>query len=100
MVRPGTLVVNAARGSLVDEGALYDALAAGRLGGAALDVYATEPYQPAAPDKDLRTLPNVVLTPHVGSNTAEANARMARASLQNVRHFLFGELGELTRVDV
>lgn len=77
-------VVNTARGAVVDEGALFDALAAGQLAGAALDVFAREPYEPAAPGKDFRTLPNVILTPHVGSSTVEACERMARRALRNL----------------
>ena len=70
-----------------------------RLGGAALDVFEHEPYRPVATDKDLRTLDNVVLTPHIGSNTREANQRMAVASLDNVRQFLADRWERLTRVD-
>lgn len=94
----GALLVNTARGSVVDEAALYDALVDGRLDGAALDVFEHEPYEPVHPEKDLRRLPNVVMTPHVGSNTREANARMAQACLENIRHFLAGRMSELTRV--
>ena len=67
--------------------------------GAGLDVFQAEPYVPLAPDKDLRQLDNVLLTPHVGSNTREANRRMAEASLANARAFLAGRLDQLTRVD-
>lgn len=97
-MRPGALLVNTARGSVIDEPALYDALAAGHLKGAALDVYAREPYQPADPNRDLRTLPNVLLTPHVGSNTAECNARMATAVIRNLTAFADGRLDDLNRV--
>jgi phosphoglycerate dehydrogenase-like enzyme len=69
---------------VVDERALFDALASGRIAGAALDVFVREPYEPAAPGRDLRTLPNVILTPHVGSSTVEACARMAQRALRNV----------------
>ncbi len=99
-LRPTALLINTARGSVLDEEALYDALAAGRLAGAALDVFAVEPYRPAHPDKDLRRLDNVALTPHVGSNTREANARMATACLANVRHFLAGHYDQMNRVDL
>jgi phosphoglycerate dehydrogenase-like enzyme len=99
LMRPGAILVNTSRGSVVDEAALYDALAGGRLGGAALDVLAEEPYRPADPAKDLRTLPNVILTPHVASNTFEANERMARTALENVRRFFTGRMDGLTRVD-
>jgi phosphoglycerate dehydrogenase-like enzyme len=70
-------LVNTARGAVVDEAALYDAIAEGRLGGAALDVFDKEPYVPVDEAHDLRTLERVVLVPHVGSNTAQANRRMA-----------------------
>jgi phosphoglycerate dehydrogenase-like enzyme len=98
-MKAGALLINTARGAVLDEAALFDALEERRLGGAALDVFEQEPYRPVAPDKDLRTLENVVLTPHIGSNTREANQRMAVASLQNVRHFLAGRQERLTRVD-
>ena len=70
---PFGIVVNVARGSIIDETALIAALAAGRLGGAALDVYADEPNVPQA----LRQCPNVVLTPHMASATVETRKRMA-----------------------
>jgi lactate dehydrogenase-like 2-hydroxyacid dehydrogenase len=97
-LRPDALLVNTARGSVLDEAALYDALASGRLGGAGLDVFETEPYRPAAEGKDLRTLANVVLTPHIGSNTRQANRRMAESCLANVLHFFAGRHEQLTRV--
>jgi len=99
LMKPTAVLVNTARGTVIDEAALYDALAAGQLAGAGLDVFAQEPYQPVAPDKDLRRLENVVLTPHVGSNTREANLRMAQSALTNVRHFLAGQMDRLARVD-
>lgn len=70
-LRPGAYVVNAARGGSVDEEALLEALAAGRLGGAYLDTFAREPYH-----GPLAELENVLLTPHVGSYAREARARM------------------------
>ncbi len=96
-MKPGAILINTARGGVVCENALYDALAAGRLGAAGLDVFACEPYRPASPDRDLRRLDNVVLTPHVGSNTAAANRRMAVACVENVRAFLAGRMGEVRR---
>lgn len=88
-------LVNTARGAVVDEAALFDALAAGRLAGAALDVYWREPYEPVAAGKDFRTLSNVILTPHVGSSTREACGRMAAQALHNIRLAEAGRYGEM-----
>ena len=79
--------------------ALYDALAGGMLSAAGLDVFESEPYRPHCPDRDLRTLENVLLTPHIASNTREANERMARVCLDNIRNFFAGRLESLNRVD-
>ncbi len=95
LLPPRCWVVNTARGSVVDEAALYDALATGRLAGAALDVFAREPYEPAEPERDLRRLPNVILTPHVGSSTREAAERMAQRALQNLRWAQCGQWEEM-----
>lgn len=97
-MKPGALLVNTARGSIVEEDALYDFLQAGPLGGAALDVFENEPYKPVTAGKDLRTLENVVLTPHIGSNTHEANQRMAQRALKNVELFFLGQTGPMDRV--
>ncbi len=97
-IKKGAFLVNTARGRLIDETALYDALATDHLAGAAIDVFETEPYQPINPDKDLRKLDNVVLTPHVSSNTIETNERMASSCLENIANFFAGRLDNLTRV--
>ncbi|HRU69985.1 MAG TPA: NAD(P)-dependent oxidoreductase [Kiritimatiellia bacterium] len=97
-MKRGSVLVNAGRGGIVDEAALYDALASGHLDGAASDVFVTEPYVPAVPDKDLRLLPNMVLTPHSGSNTAEANARMAASAVRQAAAFFAGDNHLLHRV--
>lgn len=81
---PEGRLVNVARGSLVDEAALIELLAAGRLGGAALDVFADEPRVPEA----LRALPNVVLSPHQGSATHRTRRAMGDLVLANLAaHF-------------
>lgn len=87
-MKKGSFFINSARGALVDEIALYDALASGHLGGAALDVFQEEPYIPMDAKKDLRALDNVFLTPHIGSNTAESNHAMASTAAQNIMEFL------------
>ena len=92
-----TWLVNTARGAVVDEAALFESLAAGRIAGAALDVFAREPYVPAEGSGDLRSLANVILTPHVGSNTVESNRRMAERALQNIQ---FAQAGEFERMDL
>jgi glyoxylate reductase len=97
LMRPHAWLINTARGIVVDEVALYEALAGNRLAGAAMDVFDREPYQPADPAHDFRTLPNVILTPHVGSHTPEANGGMASRALQNILH---AEAGEFSRMDL
>lgn len=77
-------LINTARGAVVDEKALYEAIVAGMISGAALDVFEREPYVPVDPDKDLRTLKNVIMTPHIGSSTQEACDRMAAQAISNI----------------
>jgi phosphoglycerate dehydrogenase-like enzyme len=74
LVKKGVLIINTARGALIDDAALAKALQDGRVGGAALDVYDPEPL-PA--DSVLRTASNVLLTPHLAASTVEAQARVA-----------------------
>lgn len=74
-MKPNAFLINTARGSLIDERALFQALNTRSIAGAALDVYRNEPY--TAGNDDLRSLDNCVLTPHCASNTEEANRRMA-----------------------
>jgi D-3-phosphoglycerate dehydrogenase len=87
LVKPGVRLVNAARGGIVDEGALASALADGRVAGAALDVYAREPCT----DSPLFGLPNVVVTPHLGASTHEAQEKAGTQVARSVRLALAGE---------
>ncbi|HET7217539.1 MAG TPA: NAD(P)-dependent oxidoreductase [Vicinamibacterales bacterium] len=96
-MQPHAWLINTARGMVVDEKALYDAVKGHRIAGAALDVYDIEPYKPVDSSRDLRTLSNVILTPHVGSHTPDANGRMATRALENI---LLAEAGEFGRMDL
>ena len=84
----GAFVINAARGGILDESALIDALDSGALAGAGLDVYATEPL-PA--DSPLRRHDRVLLSPHAGGATREAQGRLIGAVVDNVRRAVSGE---------
>lgn len=97
LLRPHAWLINTARGSVVDEVALYDALAAHEIAGLATDVFAREPYEPVDRARDLRTLDNVILIPHIGSNTADANRRMSERALRNITLF---EAGDIAGMDL
>jgi D-3-phosphoglycerate dehydrogenase len=86
---PGAIVVNTARGGLIDEAALVAALTAGRLGGAALDVTAVEPLPAEHP---LRAAPRLMLTPHAAALTDGAFRAMGVAAARNILDFLDGTL--------
>lgn len=85
-MKPGAILVNTARGGVVDEEALAEALSSGHLGGAGLDVFADEPRVPEA----LLRLENVVLTPHLGSGTRETRASMSRMVLDEIERVALG----------
>lgn len=86
-MKPGSYLINTARGGIVDHDALAEALREGRLAGAGLDVYPHEPQVPSA----LLDLENVVLLPHLGSANAETRIAMGMKALANVEAFAKGE---------
>jgi D-3-phosphoglycerate dehydrogenase len=83
--KPGLIVINAARGGIVDEAALFDALESGQVGAAGLDVFVEEP--PAA-GHPLVNHPNVICTPHLGASTEQAQINVSVAVAEQVRDFL------------
>ena len=86
-MKPSAYIINVARGGVVDEAALAEALAAGTIAGAAVDVYSSEP--PAA-DNPLLGAPHIILTPHLGASTTEAQTRVAVEAAEQVREVLAG----------
>jgi phosphoglycerate dehydrogenase-like enzyme len=91
-MKPGAILVNAARGGIVDEAALADALRAGQLGGAAVDVYSSEP--PGADNPLLQlsggAADRVILTPHIAGVTRQSAGYLFRAAWENVERVLGG----------
>jgi glyoxylate reductase len=86
-MKPDAVLINTARGPIVDQTALYDAVKAGRIGGAALDVFEKEPIPT---DDPLLALPNVVVSPHLGSATIETRQRMADLAVDNLLAYFQG----------
>jgi len=86
-MKPEAYLVNTARGPIVDQRALYEAVKGGRIAGAALDVLEEEP---PSPDDPLLSLPNVIITPHIGSATRETRDAMGRLAVQNLLDCLEG----------
>jgi D-3-phosphoglycerate dehydrogenase len=87
LMKPTAILINTARGAIVDEAALIDALAARRIAGAGLDVFSAEPLPPGHP---LANLPNVVITPHCAGITPEALEAGLHMAVENIWEFLAG----------
>jgi len=87
-MKPGAMLVNVARGKLVDDEALVEALSAGRVGGAALDVFSQEPLDPASPYWDL---PNVIITPHTSGAMQDYWTPLVALFSENLRRFENGD---------
>jgi (S)-sulfolactate dehydrogenase len=85
LMRPGAVLINAARGGVVDERAIADALKAKRLGGAMLDVFDNEPLPGGGP---LENVPNLILTPHIAGLTLESNVRVSSMVAREVSRVL------------
>lgn len=92
LMKPSAILINTSRGHVLDEAALEKALREKRIRGAGLDVYETEIPEPNhGPREGLKALPNVVLTPHIGSAGRETREEMALRTVRNIERFLAGE---------
>jgi phosphoglycerate dehydrogenase-like enzyme len=98
MMKTSAVLINTARGGVLDENAVYDAVKSGLIVGAALDVFKVEPYSPQNPEKDLRTIDGIIMTPHIGSSTVEACERMALSSLKNIESADAGKITEMNMI--
>lgn len=94
-LKPGAVLVNVARGGVVDEPALLEALRDGRIALAGLDVFAEEPLPPDSPFWDL---PNVIVSPHSSANAASENRKITDIFRYNLRCYLDGRLGDMRNV--
>jgi D-3-phosphoglycerate dehydrogenase len=92
LMKPTAYVVNVARGGLIDEEALLEALAAGQIAGAGLDVFTSEPPKADSAAARLASLPNVVVTPHLGASTDEAQEKAGVSVARSVKLALEGDL--------
>src|SRR5690606_4454254 len=88
-LRPGAILINTARGGVVDEAALAESLQRGHLGGAAIDVFTEEPLTAASAAR-FAGLANVILTPHIAGLTVESNLRVSSLTARQVRDALEG----------
>ena len=92
LMKPSAFVINVARGGLIDEDALHAALTAGVIAGAGLDVFTSEPPAKDSSASRLLDLPNVVVTPHLGASTDEAQEKAGVSVARSVKLALEGDL--------
>jgi len=92
LMKPSAYIVNVARGGLIDEEALYTALTTGEIAGAGLDVFTSEPPAEGGTARPLLDLPNILVTPHLGASTDEAQEKAGVSVARSVRLALGGEL--------
>lgn len=90
-MKKDAVLINTGRGGIVNEGALIDAMLAGRIGGAALDVLADEPVQPDNPILQLIEMHNFILTPHVAWSSRDAMQQLISRSVENIREFVLSQ---------
>ena len=88
LMKPTAILVNTGRGPLVDERALAEALKAGRIAGAGLDVFTNEPLEADSP---LRQADNVIFSPHLAANTYEGATKRLLLSVENIQNFMRGQ---------
>ena len=86
-MKPGGLILNTARGALIGEQDLKEAILSGRVGGAAVDVAVTEPV---SEDSPLLSTPNLIITPHIAWAPKEARIRLMNTAVENLRAYLAG----------
>ena len=97
-MKDGVIIVNEARGAVLDEQAVTDAVLSGKIGGFGCDVYSVEPFGTDHPYNKLLDLSNVILTPHAAWGSYESRKRCMEIIVENIKSFYSGE--KLNRVDI
>ena len=98
LLKKDVVLINAARGMVIDEEAVADAISKGKIGAFGTDVYSKEPFEISHPFYAIKDLPNVLLTPHMAWGAKEARERCIDEILVNIKDFLNG--GTRNRVDI
>ena len=94
-MKPGAVLINIARGQVVDEAALIAALSSGRIAFAGLDVAAVEPLPPGSP---LWSMPNVLISPHSASTAPSENGKIVDIFIENLGHYVAGQTEKMINV--